>query len=243
MTFANLLNFRMSKQINRSQDQDPRNFPTYTVAEAALLVNVAAGTIQRWMDGKYLFRSNERFDPLIVAADTNRRLLSFYNLAEAHILRITRKEFKVPMLQVRRAIQYLQSIKASPHPLLTNEFRTEGKYLFVKELEQYINASRHGQLGLAPVLDRYLQRISFDQNGMPCRIYPAVGNLKKDLSAPVMVDPKLSSGRLVIEGTGIMVAAARTRHLTGETYEQLGRDYRIAPEKIKMAVEYLEKAA
>lgn len=235
----------MKHKVIRLDSQDPREFPTYSVAEAAAFVDVKPGTLRRWLEGRNNYgRKAETFEPLIHAADPERCLLSFYNIVEAHLLRITRKEYHVPMLQVRRALDWVQKKHRLPHPLLSNDFRTDGKKLFVKELTTYVNASaRTGQQYFGDVLDLYLDRISTDKTGSPKRLYPVAGNIRKQKQTPVMIDPRLSSGRLVIEGTGIMALVALERHAAGESYEQLGRDYRIAPNKIRQAVEYLEQTA
>ena len=65
---------------------DVREHPRYSIEEAADYLHVPPSTMKAWMRGQR-YRTNGRlriFLPVIQPADPKNKLLSFYNLAEAH---------------------------------------------------------------------------------------------------------------------------------------------------------------
>src|SRR6267378_1643374 len=153
---------------------DVREHPRYSIEEAADYLHVPASTMRAWIRGQH-YRTNGRlkiFLPVIQPADPKNKLLSFYNLAEAHILRATR-ERDVPLRNVRAAIHYVRTeIPHDPHPILSVQFATFGKQVFIDHLGQIVNATRQGQLGMREILDRYLERIERDDVGKPRQVFP-----------------------------------------------------------------------
>src|SRR5690348_2974720 len=87
-------------------DIDSRELPLYTVREAATYLGVQSTTLSTWIFGRhYATKAGRQFwEPVIIPADAKFGLLSFFNLAEAHILAATRYKFKVPFNAVRAAI-------------------------------------------------------------------------------------------------------------------------------------------
>src|SRR5262249_11369553 len=130
----------------------------------------------------------------------------------------------------------------SKHPLISTQFYTDGKDLFIKEVESTISASQKGQLGLEPILEAYLERIDRDDNGYPTRLFPLRIGKGKEQPKRVAIDPNLSSGQPVIAGTGIMVSIVHARLRAGETIKTLANDYGLKPSEIEEAIEYFEAA-
>lgn len=105
---------------------DVRDFPRYGISEAAFYVRIPATTLHAWAQGQdYVTRSgiHRTFQPLIKLADPKNKLLSFFNLVEAHILRST-TERGVPFKNIRKALDYVYENIPGEHPLLTHEFET-----------------------------------------------------------------------------------------------------------------------
>jgi hypothetical protein len=77
---------------------DPRELALYTPADAASYLDINPQTLSNWIWGRtYTTTQGERFfDPLIEAADSENKLLSFYNLTELHVLAATRCDHKIP---------------------------------------------------------------------------------------------------------------------------------------------------
>jgi len=170
-------------------------------------------------------------------ADKKNKLLSFYNLVEAHILRFTTEQRGVPLQSVRKALDYIHKTIPDKHPLLTQDFETSGKDLFVHYLGGTINASAHGQQAMREVLKKYLKRIPRGGDGLPIRIFPI--NTRR-----LAIDPLFSSGKPIVRDKGIMASVLWGRSKSGETVAEIARDYGLREIEVKEAVEDYEwKAA
>jgi uncharacterized protein (DUF433 family) len=224
-------------------DRDVRELPLYSLAEVAYFVGVPKTTMHRW--ARYgVTKRLEPIEPLIVPADRDHAMFSFYNLVEAHILSVTTRVHKVKVGRIRAAIQACRDLALSNpnHPLLSREFHTDGLDLFVKTIEGRrhltINVSQHGQLGLREVLDSYLRRIDRDSAFNPTRFFPA-----NQSGRVVSVIPTVSSGRPIIDSAGIPVAAIWNRRNAGDSVELIADDYDIPESEIEGALEYVANLA
>lgn len=213
---------------------------------------MSVATLDSWVNGrKYPTASGPRlFKALIELAAPGK--LSFYNLVEAHILLSTRKKHKVEMPSIRRALDYVVKTYPSAHPLLSENFLTDGKDLFIKKIEssggreQTINVSSWGQLGIGPILDFYLRRIERDEKGWPIKLYPVrmnwPGDLEQDPPKVVVIDPAVSSGRPVVNGTGVMAEIIVGRFNTGEGIESIAQDYGLQIPQVEEVIRYAPAA-
>jgi uncharacterized protein (DUF433 family) len=230
----------MSVETARKQQRDQRMIPLFRISEAAHYVNIPESTLTQWVYGrKFPTRSGQIqwSKRLIQAADERRGLLSFVNLAEAHVLQATR-ERDIPMKSVRAAIDYVVEQTGSNHPLVTQEFYTFGKSLFLRKLNEIVNASMSGQLALE-WLDPYLERLVRDDTGLPYRVFP----MQENPESLIMLDLRLGSGQPVITGTGILAEVICGRFETGETAAELAADYNIDERAVEHAVRYIKAAA
>lgn len=221
---------------------DPREAPVYTITEASRDLSISPHTMRSWVLGRsYTSRGKGGFSkPLIKLADPRKRLLSFMNLVEVHVISSTRQLHGVRMQKIRTALGYLQARSSSEHPLLTNDFWTDGKNLFIKTLEETVSVSERGQLGFKSILDGYLERIDRDPSGSPIRLFPL--RIGQQANKIVVIDPLVSSGRPTVAGSGILVSVLRSRHLGGESIDQLADDYDLRPFEIEQAIRYFEAA-
>jgi uncharacterized protein (DUF433 family) len=219
---------------------DRREIPAYTPTEVAYYLGIRQSTLRSWIYGRYYHTTEGRkfYPPLIIPADGDNGFLSFYNLAECHVLAATRYKHDVPVSAIRDAIEHLRKQYPSEHPLISRDFFTDGRDVFVKELEQTVNLSKQGQLGLKPVLDMYLERIVVDKQFRPKKLFPLIPGQEQE--KVVSIVSGVSSGRPVIDGTGVPVAVVWDRHKAGEDVETLAEDYEIPIPKIKRAIEYVE---
>ncbi len=220
---------------------DLREVAIYTPAEVAYFLDISESTLRSWILGRRYGPSRKFFPPLIRPADPEARHLSFYNLAEAHILSVTRTVHEVKIAAIRRAIRELDKTANSDHPLLTYDFFTEGKDLFIKEIEQTINLSQAGQFALKPIMDLYLARIERDEKFNPWKVYPVVGDNPDRKIVSIM--PFVSSGQPIIDGEGIPVSAVWSRYRAGETVPYIADDYDISIPQVEGALSYFEHRA
>jgi uncharacterized protein (DUF433 family) len=227
------------------QDIDPREQPLYTVKEAASYLGVDAATLATWFFGRrYQTKSEGQklWNRVIVPADDELRLLSFFNLAEAHILAATRYHHKVPFPAVRDAIAHVQQDfpASAAHPLLSNDFYTNGSHLFVKELQRTLDVSRQ-QPSFKSIMNKFIKRVVSDKHDKPFKVFPLAEDEKDDRIISIVSG--VSHSRPIIEGTGIPALAVWRRYKAGEDPRFLAKDYRVRLPKIERAIDYIERRA
>jgi uncharacterized protein (DUF433 family) len=242
VTMAGLREVRIPYTREPSND-DVREAPLYSLAEVAYFLNIPKPTLHRWSRPGYN-KKRELVEPLIVPADRESALFSFYNLTEVHILSVITRLHRVKLPRVRSAVKELQVLAMSnpKHPLLSKEFYTDGRDLFVKTIEgrqkQTINLSQFGQLGLREILDSYLERIERDASFNPIKLYPA-----HQTGKVVSIIPTVSSGRPIIDLLGVPVASVWNRRRAGDSIEMIADDYEIPESEIEGAIGYIEQLA
>lgn len=163
------------------------------------------------------------------------------------MLAATRYDHKVPFWAVRGAIaNVIEAIpQASKHPLLSDEFFTNGKLLFVKKIEEYVNMSSQ-QLPLE-IMESFLVRVIKDKStnpfkdNKPFKLYPLRPGEPADKVISIMAG--VSSSRPIIDGTRVPVFAIWRRYKAGEDEDFIARDYEIEPAKIRRAINYVERRA
>jgi uncharacterized protein (DUF433 family) len=237
----------------RRYNQDIRELPSYSITEAANYLAIPASTLKSWFRG-YRGMTGRRYPPMIKPADQDHLLLSFYNLAEAHILDSARRR-GVNTRRLRIAVEWANETLPGPHPLLTHEFATAGKRMFVKKLQRRtVDASRYGQLvdlRLTPVLKKFLKTIIRGEDDLPIEIHPIRptsptaekrGKATRTyvLESPLAINPKICSGRPVVKGTDVLASVLRTRFHAKESASELAKDYGIEPSEIYKVVKYLD---
>lgn len=233
------------KQSSSRTTSDPREVPAYGLSEAAYHLGIPVATLRSWVLGRdyQVAEGARRFAPIIEIADRKRKQLSFTNLVEAHVLSALRREHAVQLPKVRKAVAYLRIRLQSRHPLADQQFETDGLNLFVQKYGQLINITQEGQLAMRSVLQSFLKRIKRDAQGMPTKLYLFTrrGEIGEPLA--VVVDPTVSFGRPVLEGTGIPTAILAERFKAGDSPEVLADDYGRPKEEIEEAIRYELKAA
>jgi hypothetical protein len=116
---------KLPMNIDPRRYSDRREVPKYTVTEAALYLGLKPRTVHTWFFGRSYHVAGEKlfWSPVAIPADHNPRgpSLSFYNLAEAHVLSSTRG-FNISMKSIRKAMDNLVLLYPTSHPLISREF-------------------------------------------------------------------------------------------------------------------------
>jgi len=212
--------------------------PLYGITEAATYLGTPTTTLRYWVRGR------DDYPPVIHLPQPQFPLLSFMNLLEAHVLSAIRKNHNVTLPTIRRAITYIsknipgKGPEATRHPLVDLELKTDGVDLFVDYYGELINLNEPGQLAMRAILDAYLRRIEYDASGFAARLYPFSRVHGEDDPRVVMIDPRISFGKPVVKGTGILTAVLAERFKAGEEVGVLSEDYGIQPKKVEEAIRY-----
>jgi len=225
-------------------ERDLRETPAYGIAEAAEYLRLPPSTLRAWTLGqRYRARGKPRFfRPVIDVADRNSRLLSFINLVEAYVLAGIRREHDIPLPKVRRAVDYLRRTFKTPRPLAEERFQTDGVNLFVEKFGALIGATQEGQVQMREVILGRLKHVHRDPKGLPEKLvlFPVLGGTDK---GNVVIDPRRSFGRPVLDGYGLRTSVVAERFQAGEKIEVLARDYDVPAEAIENAIRCERRAA
>jgi uncharacterized protein (DUF433 family) len=222
-------------------DVDPRELALYTPADAACYLGINPQTLSNWLWGrKYpTFSGEGYFAPLVEVADPENKLLSFFNLAELHVLAATRYQHKITMRAVRRAMDTIQSAYGGDHPLISREFKTNGKDLFVQSVDENTNLSTPGQLNFKVVMDTFLEHVVPDEHDLIKKIFPLIAGQPDDRI--ISITYGISSGQPAIDGTGVPVWLINSRFAAGEGVASIADDFDLPVPKVQRAIEYFEQ--
>ncbi|MGH7233659.1 MAG: DUF433 domain-containing protein [Nitrospiraceae bacterium] len=232
----------MGRRNHFPKDLDIRELPSYGFTEAGHYLRIPPTTIRCWVTGRYYpsQAGTQISKPIVQLPDPQKRLLSFLNLVEIHVLDAIRREHNIALEKVRIAVSYLSKHFPSKHPLADREFETDGMNLFIQKFGQLISISEHGQLAMKEVLEAHLHRIERDLAGIPVKLYPFtrkrnIHDFKEEPKA-VVIDPRVSYGRPVLVGTGIPTAVVAERYKAGESMDDLADDYGLTRLEIEEAI-------
>ncbi len=233
---------------------DERAMPRYTTGQVARYLHVPESTIRAWFYGTVYGRHlhTRRFEPIIppigspVDAPADPQLLSFYDIASAHIL-CAFKKGGVGGDHLRDIVNSLrEEYPGSPYPLLEKEFYRFGQDVVHRAAGEMLNLGKphkkgRRQLVFEKIVQRFLSRVDVDSEKMPFRFAPVFGSGRG--RAWIVIDPNYGGGRPVVEGTGIPAEVIARRSQGGESVAALARDYRLSPRAIQEAVTYIQHKA
>ena len=204
---------------------DPRELPAYTIREAAHYLQLPPATLKSWVLGrKYPTKSGLKFfAPVIELPDEDLPQLSFFNLAEAHVLSAFRRTHHIELRQIRSALRYVRGEFGGKHPLLDQRFETDGVTLFVQKLEVLVDASARGQIVMETIRP-YFKRLEF-VNESVVRFYPFTRSSIHASPKSVFIDPRFSFGRPSLTRSHVATAVIADRYKAGESIDELARDY------------------
>lgn len=211
---------------------DRRRVAAYDAVDAARYVRMPKSTLRAWFVGQ------AQFERVLTPATEAPLMLSFLNLAEAHVLSAIRRRHEVPLKHVRSALRTLTSrYPDTPHPLISRAFSTDGVDLFVEEFGEIVNISRNERKRLHTIFERHLHRIEFNDSDLPVRFFPFPSTSLEDSDRRnVIIDPHVAFGRRVIAGTGIRTEIIAERYAAGDRIDDLARDYGRSSEEIEDAI-------
>jgi uncharacterized protein (DUF433 family) len=206
---------------------DVREMPAYTIAEAAHYLCIPKATISAWVRGTtYTDRGKRKtFHRVIELPDKSLNLLSFYNLAEAHVLRALRTEYKIRLQPIRKALDFVKRERNWNRPLIQEKFKTDGVTLFITHLGKLLDTSNPRQRLWEEMLQEHLERIDWEDN-FAARLYPFTRLARADAPPKaVVIDPQRSFGRPILVRLGVTTNVIAERYKAGDSIEKLVREY------------------
>jgi uncharacterized protein (DUF433 family) len=220
------------------------SLPLYTVAEAARVVDVPPSTFATWARGYVRHPPGrpdvvgERIISYLAPDHAGEPSIPFVGLAEGLVLAAIRRS-GVPMQRVRPAIAALEEEIGVAHALASHRLYTDGAEVLFDYAAQHAKSAegkaarnlvvvRSGQRVFADVIEAYLRRIEYAEDG-----YAAVIHLPAYRSAQVVADPKRSFGAPVLERGGARVDDVLERFWAGESLSDVAQEFGVPEEQLE----------
>jgi uncharacterized protein (DUF433 family) len=200
----------------------------YTGANVARLLALPAATVRAWFFG--MPNSTEReFARGLTPADPRRRLLSFVNLCEAHVLAIVRQSRRVPLPSVRTAMRNLAEVRKVNHPLLSRRLLAKAQDgSFVDDGDgRLLQMTMSDQYAMREIFEQALWRIQWNERDVPVRLFPVPVYAGSPDTAPrqVAIDSALRFGRPILLGAGVTTEVIADRFQAGDTIDEFAADF------------------
>lgn len=221
--------------------------PLYTVAEAAAYVRVPRQTFGTWAHGytrKRHGRRTTKAQPIVTSVRAGRREpeIPFIGLAEGMVLAAFRSS-GVPMQRIRPALEVLKDELGLDHALASRRLFSDGAEILydyaVKEDESELlglTVVRTRQRVFAPVIEDYLQRITYAQDGWAQR-------LRLPVSENVIVDPKRAFGQPIFEHGAVRVEDVLDRWKAGDSLKDVASDFGVPAQDVEEVLRVAFKTA
>jgi uncharacterized protein (DUF433 family) len=209
----------------------------YSVPAAARLIGATPDQLKRWAFG---YERRGTWHEAAITADLEElggdRVLTFLDLVELlfiHGLRSAGHSFP----RIHEAHRVLSQLLDTEHPFaLKKGFSDPGGIYALLEREDQgdllVELKGAGQIAMWPTLHRYLRQLEFNLDDVAERWYPA------GRASPIVVDPRVSFGAPVIEGTAVETAALTELYQNEDSLEELAWLYDLEPAQVMAAVEF-----
>jgi uncharacterized protein (DUF433 family) len=221
--------------------------PLYTLAEAARYLGVPVSTFATWARG-YVRRPPLRpevlGDAIVTAAPARAKgdaSVPFVGLAEGLVLAAIRRS-GVPLQRIRPALSRLRDELGIEHVLASKALYTDGAELLYDFAEQAgdtpeargareLVVVRHGQHVFSEVVDEYLKRVTFADDG-----YAQVIQLPQYRRAEVVADPRKGFGQPTFVRGGARLEDVLGSFHAGEDLDVVAREYGVPPTELEDAI-------
>jgi uncharacterized protein (DUF433 family) len=227
----------MTHRIPRQRGQSLRDYPTYTIPEAAIFLGMPVRTLRRWVLDKPLWK--------IAGANRDVPLLSFRDIAQIYYIELVRSHFALTVTDARRVLELSRKESRAQYPLLSKHVRTFFKHIILtkpprgKQPRRDVDLSHSRQLGIPEVVDMFATRMRRSGTDVK-KLYPWRYWIPgKREETPVSIDPEVMSGRLVITGTRIPVQVLLSRKEAGEPISEIASDYNLNVDEINLAISHI----
>jgi hypothetical protein len=219
--------------------------PRYTIPEAASFIDRPTSTVRRWAIGNVRKQNGvtRRDDPLIHADGSIHGSipLSFLNLLELRFLAAYRKQ--VPLQSIRRALDFAAYELRVERPLLTTEFKVNGKSLFLRFAVEggdpyLVNASERGQIAWPEALDEFIASVDYDEREHSAYRWWPLGRHE-----PVIVDTLFNGGIPSTALSGVRTNAIAVHRGEGLDVPEIADDVGATEDEVRAALRFERVAA
>ena len=204
--------------------------PAYTTVEAARFAQTKPGTVGYWHYG-----TGTRVGPAL-GGKKRYAPLSYLQLVEVAFAASFRHR-GVSLQRIRKAHDYVAKVFRAEFPFAQYEFKTEGIHVLMDaasvepHFKELIVADEAGQMAWERVLLERFEQFDYEQD-------LAVRWHLRGRDVPILIDPRISFGAPVLEGTGIATWVLKGRFEAGETLKEIENDFGVPQRDILYALEF-----
>jgi uncharacterized protein (DUF433 family) len=223
-------------RLDRIADEKHLGVGIYTPTEAAQFVGVRTQQILRWVHG------NKQGQPVVSAQfPGDRDYLTFIDMVQAMAFKAMRAR-KIPLVRIRDAAKYVEK----RYPELRFPFAYMHRTYIIEATRQivilrpgdekdFVQVSGHnkGQLVAEKILDEYMQRLEFDEEGRAVRFVPL-----KVGSRSIVLDPEIRSGQPRVWPCGYLVETLVSACHAERSIKGAAWAYDVKPDDVKIALKY-----
>lgn len=214
--------------------------PRYSFAEADRLARVSRRTSRRWVTGYRYQRpdgSRASQPPVTLRDQSEAEGVSFIELVEIAAIAGLR-ELNWSLRRIRDIVDECMDRFSTPHPLVTEIFKTDGREVFVRRSGALVGLlGRKGQEAWDEVLAPFLTTLDYEAD-LAARWWP------QGQGAPVVIDPDYGFGLPVVVTnrngglTGIRTEIIVERFQAGELAGDIAGDLDITTELAERALQF-----
>lgn len=245
----------MRTLVEETGDLNRFGTPLYTMTEAALYLDVPISTLTTWAHGYHRQPPGRREvvgDPVVTAlpsAGRGRPVIPFVGLAEGLVLAALRRT-GVPLQRVRPALARLEEYFGLQHALASRRLYTDGAEVLFDYAEtttgdpdaaraaRELVVVRNNQHVFHEIVQAYLRRIEFDDDGYACLIHLPAYEV-----ADVVVDPTRGFGQPIFARGGARLEDALSLFRAGESLDIVSEEYGIPRDHLEDALRIATRRA
>ncbi len=207
----------------------------YSVPDAAAILGFPINKVRRWIKTYWEDKFNDE-NGSYTWGEGRDRGFNFYTLVELIAIYALREK-EISFHKIIEARSFLQKELNVEYPFASEKVMSDGqKFYFAinKTVLMDVNLSR--QTSIKDLVEPYCKKLDFDAiDTLANQFWP----LGKDHS--IVVDPKHRFGEPVIEGTNISADVIASMVEGGDSIEMIADIYRLKPNQIEDAVNYVEQ--
>jgi uncharacterized protein (DUF433 family) len=207
----------------------------YTVAEAAMYAQISAAKLARWIIGTSVHRP--AVESNIDQTKNPDRWVTFLDFVQTMAIRDIRATRKIPLEKLRQTVEMSDRKFKLPYPFAMKHTT----WLFGDEIKLDIKkygiieatGAHASQLNFRPVIERYLESLSYDAEGMASGYTPLEFKGFK-----IVLSPKINFGEPMVRPGRHSVATLVNALETEGSYIAAAKAYRVKPEAVEAAYKY-----
>ncbi len=205
----------------------------YTLADMDRLARVPTGTAARWLNG-YARRSGDqggRYDPVAGSPAARGQRGTYLDLIEVVVIgQLKARGFHLPT--VRLLVANCRELLNVERPLVTLNFKTAGRDVFVQAGAHLVEVGRHrGTQAWNEVLGPFLMDLDYADEMVS-------GWWPQGRDGHVQITPSYGFGHPVVEDTGVRTEIIRELFEAGEPLAEIAADFELPGEQVEAALRY-----